>query len=246
MSMKNNTKEKINKKKMSLSQIRVLTLEEKENIDILTNLVNNLFIDSNDYDNETLINVIDALYEDIEDKKWKKKIVKFLDSSPILITMSILTIWALFASDICYAFLSIKVDEAFNIIQCILLGLFSLEFILTCISKENYMFSFFFFLDFISTVSLIQDIDYVMDPIMGYAPIQDDKISKNGKRKSAQAAKAISKVSTASRATRVLRVIRIVRLIRMVKLYKNVLIAKEKKEILKEEQKKKINIILVI
>ena len=68
MSMKNNTKEKINKKKMSLSQIRVLTLEEKENIDILTNLVNNLFIDSNDYDNETLINVIDALYEDIEDK----------------------------------------------------------------------------------------------------------------------------------------------------------------------------------
>ena len=172
--------------------------------------------------------------------KWRKKISKYLDSTPILIIMSTLTIWALFASDICYAFLNRKVDESFNIIQCILLGLFSLEFILTCISKENYMFSFFFFLDFISTVSLIQDIDYVMDPIMGYAPIQDDKISKNGKRKSAQAAKAISKVSTASRATRVLRVIRIVRLIRMVKLYKNVLIAKEKKEIMKEEQKKKI------
>ena len=145
------------------------------------------------------------------EKKWKKKIVKFLDSSPILITMSIFTIWALFATDINYAFLSIKVDEAFNIIQCILLGLFSLEFILTCIAKENYIFTFFFWLDLISTISLIQDIDYVMNPIMGYGPIKEDKISKNRKRKSAQAAKAISKVSTASRATRVLRVIRIVR-----------------------------------
>ena len=154
--------------------------------------------------------------------------------------MSILTIWALFASDICYAFLSIKVDEAFNIIQCILLGLFSLEFFLTCISKENYICSFFFWLDLISTISLIQDIDYVMNPIMGYGPIKEDKVSKNRKRKSAQAAKAISKVSTASRATRVLRVIRIVRLIRMVKLYKSVLIAKEKKEMMKLESKKKI------
>ena len=175
-----------------------------------------------------------------QDKKWKKKIVRFLDSSPILITMSILTIWALFASDICYAFLSIKVDDAFNIIQCILLGLFSLEFILTCISKEDYIFSFFFWLDLISTISLIQDIDYIMNPIMGYGPIKEDKVSKNRKRKSAQAAKAISKVSTASRATRVLRVIRIVRLIRMVKLYKSVLIAKEKKEMMKLESKKKI------
>ena len=78
-----------------------------------------------------------------------------------------------------------------------------------------------------------------MNPFMGYSPILEDKISRNGKRKSHQAAKAISKVSTASRATRVLRVIRIVRLIRMVKLYKSVLIAKQKREFLKQEKKKK-------
>ena len=59
-------KEKINKRKSS--QLRTLTLEEKENIDILSNLVNNVFTDSNDYDNDTLINVIQALYEDIEKK----------------------------------------------------------------------------------------------------------------------------------------------------------------------------------
>ena len=60
------SKEKINKRKSS--QLRALTLEEKENIDILSNVVNNVFTDSNDYDNDTLINVIQALYEDIEKK----------------------------------------------------------------------------------------------------------------------------------------------------------------------------------
>ena len=175
-----------------------------------------------------------------KDSKWKKKVTKFLDSTPILITMSILTIWALFASDIEYAFLSKKVDYAFNVIQIIIFCIFTLEFILTCITKNYYIFSFFFYLDLISTISLIQDIDYIMNPFMGYSPVQEDKISRNGRRKSAQAAKAISKVSTASRATRVLRVIRIVRLIRMVKLYKSVLIAKEKREMIKLENKRKI------
>ena len=172
--------------------------------------------------------------------KWQKKVSKFLNSTPILSFTTILTIWALFSNDILYSFLPKKFDEPFNIIQCIILFIFTLEFILNCLSKENYLFTFFYYLDFISTISLIQDIDYVMNPFMGYSPITEDKISRNGKRKSYQAAKAISKVSTASRATRVLRVIRIVRLIRMVKLYKSVLIAKEKRELLKMEKKKKL------
>ena len=57
---------------------------------------------------------------------WKKKIAKFLDSAPVLIFMSILTIYALFSSDIQAAFLRIEVDYAFNIIQCILVGIFTL------------------------------------------------------------------------------------------------------------------------
>ena len=75
------TKEKTNKKRTSISQLRPLTLEEKENIDILSNVVNNLFTDSNDYDNDTLINVIQALYEDIEKKInfYKKQIKSFYD-----------------------------------------------------------------------------------------------------------------------------------------------------------------------
>ena len=51
-----------------LQNIRILTSEERENIDILSNVVNNLFSDSNDYDDNTLINIITALYEDTDKK----------------------------------------------------------------------------------------------------------------------------------------------------------------------------------
>ena len=174
-------------------------------------------------------------------KKWKKKIAKFLDSTPVVVTMSIFTVFALFASDIQMAWLSKKVDTAFNIIEIILLVLFSLELILSVLAKDGYLNSFFFWLDLISTVSMIQDIDYIMNPILGYEPIKNEVYTRGRRRAStAQAAKAISKVSAASRATRVLRVIRIVRLIRMVKLYKNVLLEREKKTKKMMEEKKKL------
>lgn len=166
--------------------------------------------------------------------QWQKSLSRFLDSTPVLIIMSLCTLFALFASDIKAAWLRIEVDEAFNIIQCTLLGLFGIEFILNCIAKKDYTLSFFFWLDLISTVSIIQDIDYIMNPILGYGP---DKTSSN---KSTQAAsKAISKVSSATRATRVLRVVRIVRLIRMVKLYKSIYIAREKAEKEKKDNEMK-------
>ena len=163
---------------------------------------------------------------------WKKKIAKFLDSAPVLIFMSILTIYALFSSDIQAAFLRIEVDYAFNIIQCILVGIFTLEWVLNIIAKVDYILSFFFWLDLIATISLIQDIDWVMNPVLGYGSARQKSY-----KSSVQAAKAMSKVSSASRATRVLRVIRIVRLIRMVKLYKSVVTARENQEKLKKKEK---------
>ena len=163
---------------------------------------------------------------------WKKKIAKFLDSAPVLVFMSILTIYALFSSDIQAAFLRTKVDYAFNVIQCILVGIFFLEWVLNIISKVDYTWSFFFWLDFVATVSLVQDIDWVMNPILGYGSARQKSY-----KSSVQAAKAMSKVSSASRATRVLRVIRIVRLIRMVKLYKSVVTARENQEKMKKKER---------
>ena len=82
---------------------------------------------------------------------WKKKIAKFVDSAPVLIFMSIITIYALFSADIQAAWLRIEVDYTFNICQCIILGIFLIEFILNCLAKKDYLFSFFFYLDLIAT-----------------------------------------------------------------------------------------------
>lgn len=172
--------------------------------------------------------------------KWQKDLDKFLNSSPVLIFMSTITVFALFASDIQAAWLGIEVDEAFNIIQCFIMALFTIELILNCLCKEEYILSFFFWLDLIATVSLFQDIDYIMDELMGYEPISNSTTSGGSKKNSAQAAKALSKVASASRATRVLRVIRIVRLIRMVKIYKNVYLTRELAEKKKEEERQKL------
>ena len=60
-------------------------------------------------------------------RKIKRKIIKFLDSTPTLIFLSLLTIFALFAADIQAACLRIEVDEPFNIIQCAMLGIFTHE-----------------------------------------------------------------------------------------------------------------------
>ena len=150
---------------------------------------------------------------------WKKRICIFLDSTPFLVFTSLLTIIVLFASDIQIAFLRVEVDKTFNICQCIILGIFLIEFILNCLAKKDYLFSFFFYLDLIATISLIQDIDWIINPILGYS----SNTATSNRKKSVQASKAMNKVSSASRATRILRIIRIVRLIRMVKLYKNYL-----------------------
>ena len=61
-----------------------LTEEQKENIEILSNAVNTLFIESNTYDNETLKIIIKALYDNIKkifdnyikEKLESKKIIK--------------------------------------------------------------------------------------------------------------------------------------------------------------------------
>ena len=75
---------------------------------------------------------------------WRKKLAKFIDSTPVLIVMSVFTVFVLFITDIQAAFLRKNVDYALNIILSILLGTFVVEFVLACIAKSEYPLSFFF------------------------------------------------------------------------------------------------------
>uniref|UniRef100_A0A0G4FMQ5 Guanylate cyclase domain-containing protein n=1 Tax=Chromera velia CCMP2878 TaxID=1169474 RepID=A0A0G4FMQ5_9ALVE len=106
-------------------------------------------------------------------------------------------------------------DIYFNIVNIVALFFFSLEIVLSSIGKEDYFGKFFFWLDVISTASLIFDITWVWDPIQssfsgGSAATDTSQIARAGRAGRA-----------GSRAGRVIRIVRVVRLIRIAKLYKH-------------------------
>lgn len=81
--------------------------------------------------------------------------------------MTIVTIYALFSDDVKMLFFSIDADTTFDILTISALVLFSLEIIISSMTKDDYFNGFYFWLDLISTLSLIMDIGFVMDAITG-------------------------------------------------------------------------------
>jgi len=129
--------------------------------------------------------------------------------------MTLITIYALFFDDIRIIFFPKSLDDLFYGITLFGMICFTLEISLASYAKEDYVFSFFFWLDIVSTVSMIPDCGWIWDPIIG-AGDSDITSDAGGGDNAAQ----LAKTSRASRVTRVIRVIRLIRLIRIVKLYK--------------------------
>jgi hypothetical protein len=83
-----------------------------------------------------------------------------IDSNIFLCIMTLCTLFALFSNDFQYAFLPLTVDIPFDVVQTFLFFLFSVEIVLTMFVKPDYIGSFFFWLDLLSTISLLQDISW--------------------------------------------------------------------------------------
>ncbi len=118
--------------------------------------------------------------------------------------MTVITIYALFFDDIRILYIPMVADNVFYTLTAISAVMFAIEIVLASLSKDKYFNSFFFWLDVISTVSLLADIGWIMELIVA----------------GATGILSIAKTSRAGRVTRVIRVIRLIRLIRIVKLYK--------------------------
>jgi len=93
--------------------------------------------------------------------KQKVKIEKFLDHYISVVVVTLITIYALFADD--FRLLAIKPEHDNMFYVCGLLGMFAftIEIVLASYAKEGYWNSFFFWLDIISTVSMITDIGWI-------------------------------------------------------------------------------------
>lgn len=128
--------------------------------------------------------------------------------------ISILTVYSLFFDDFRTALFDPAVDIYYDVIGLIILGVFTLEIVLSSFFIDNYFLSFFFFLDIVSTASIVFDVNFLSDAIFG---------TENSSSLSQLAAQ--SKASRA--ATRAVRIVKLVRIIRIIKLYKNAEKAKE-------------------
>ena len=72
--------------------------------------------------------------------------------------MFLITIYALIGDDIRLLAFSKDADEVFMWLNIVTLTLFTIELILSSIGAKGYLGSFFFWLDLLSTVSIITDI----------------------------------------------------------------------------------------
>lgn len=114
-------------------------------------------------------------------RSFKDTVESITESLPVTIIMSILTIWALLSDDIRLSGTSTNADEGFTVLISIAFFLFFAELFAGCIYKDGYLHlpsftevpgetysqkmerlfnfgSFYFWLDFIATVSLIFEV----------------------------------------------------------------------------------------
>ncbi|TYZ60356.1 hypothetical protein PybrP1_011207 [[Pythium] brassicae (nom. inval.)] len=135
------------------------------------------------------------------------KILQLLDSRSVSVLMLVVTIYALFGDDIRVSVFSISADNTFYALATICLALFSAEFIASCYCKPGYLLSFYFALDLIATFSVLPDIGWIWNEIIGTST-------------SSSAVKASKATQAGSKAGRIVRVVRAVRLFRVVKILK--------------------------
>lgn len=102
--------------------------------------------------------------ERLEAAQTKKKVVaKFLDHYVVVTVMTIITIYALFFDDLRVLAFPKEADPIFYAITLFGMICFTIEIILASYAKEEYLLSFFFWLDIISTLSMVPDIGWVRD-----------------------------------------------------------------------------------
>lgn len=138
-----------------------------------------------------------------------QKILDFVEGIGFSIFITLVTIITLFSDDVRQVFFPSQSDEAFSILTLICMSVYAFEMIVLSILKEGYFLCYYFWLDLVSTLTMILDLVWMNDLINGGG---------------FQNATNVVKVARASRASKIgaksTKLIRILRLIRVLRLYK--------------------------
>ena len=83
---------------------------------------------------------------------------KLLESKPFMITMYIITIYALFFDDVKLLVFSSRADSYFDWITLCCIAAFTTEIILSCIALPEYLWRLPFWINLLSTLSMVIDL----------------------------------------------------------------------------------------
>ncbi len=147
--------------------------------------------------------------------KIKIRLSAFLENNYVMIFSTIITIWSLFSDDIRQLAANKSTDDWFYIVTLIVFAYFTFEIVASSFAVPRYFLSFYFWLDIISTISMLLDVGWI-SALIFKSNAQFGIAGKQALRL-ARAARA-SKVG--SKAGRMLRILRLIRLIRIAKVYK--------------------------
>lgn len=104
---------------------------------------------------------------DYPQNNCKQTMETFLTSLFFQILINVFTVWCLFADDFKIIFVpKVPGDTVFDIINSICLLVFIFEIILASITRKQYILSFYFFMDFVSTGIIIFDLTWVQEAMM--------------------------------------------------------------------------------
>lgn len=95
------------------------------------------------------------------ENELQKRLQNMLESTNYSILIAIFTIYTLFGDNIRVIFFGESSDTGFSVGSLIALAAFTIEILITLFAKKEYRWSFFFWLDIISTVSIIFDVHFI-------------------------------------------------------------------------------------
>ena len=134
--------------------------------------------------------------------------------------MALVTLFAIVGDDLRIWLTMKNADFYFDFCLLVSMALFCAEIIINSIVTDGFKYSFFFWLDIIATITIITDINAIMD-FMGVYIIHGEPsyLSANARPDVGSAADDIG----GEKIQKLLKSLRLIRLIRIIKLYKYVL-----------------------
>ena len=139
--------------------------------------------------------------------------MEFLDGIAFSVFITLVTLVTLFADDLRVIFFPPESDTSFSILTIVCMSIYTIEMVALCFVREGYFLHYYFWLDLVSTLSMLLDLVWINALISGNGIETASKVVKLAK---------VSRVSKiGAKSTKLIRILRLIRLLRLYKTAKN-------------------------